>query len=244
MNAELRLDCLLLHGWGFNAHVWSSFSEDLNIFSAVDAPCLYAAAKKTKDGKVESLANALNEKVNRDCVVIAWSLGGLIATRLARMTKQVKAIVYLASPPCFVNKENWRNVLAGDAITSLKLSLLNDPKACLQYFSGLVAHGEENPKQMIKLFREYIASEQDVAILLVWLEELLVLDQRKELAALDIPVLQLFGKRDALVNAGVIKNIRLLKPGIEFGVIGNCGHALFISQPKKTIQAINKFINE
>ena len=232
---------MLLHGWGVTNTVWEGLAEDLNSLYDIATPCLYSLARKTKDYSFQSMAMQLNETMTHDCVVIAWSMGGLLAMRLAELTDKIKAIIFIASPPCFVNKEGWKNTIDGKTIIDLQRKLSSNPVAALEYFMGLIAHGEVSAKNMIRTIRKHIANEKNSAILSCWLTELLNHDQRNKFAALNIPTQIILGEYDILVCSQIEKQIKQLKPDTQCAVMKNCGHAPFVSQPEEIVKLINEF---
>jgi len=239
---EQKLNCLLLHGWGINKSIWDGMVDGLKGFDHIDAVCLYTIAEEAKANGIEALASCLKEKIKNNTVVIAWSFGGLIATRLASLTDKIKGIVYIASPPCFVNKSDWNYVLDKKSISDLQSNLIRDPKNTIEYFSGLIAHGDNDTKKMIATMRTNIANESQCSTLSNWLEELLEQDQRNELTALNIPTLHLLGQNDALIKGDLIIQLKQFYPKVECELLKNSCHAPFISQPQETINLINGFI--
>ena len=241
MNNGQELNCFLLHGWGVSNSVWEGFAEQLKSFKIVGAPCLYTASGKAKN--VEALAETIKDKIENDTVVVAWSLGGLVATRLASLSNKIKAIVYIASSPCFVNKPDWKNVLDDKSIHDLQDSMINDPGATLEYFAGLIAHGDKDTKKAIRMIRKNLAKEKYSQTLSVWLNELLEQDQRKEFSALNIPTLHVLAEGDALINHRIENQIKQLQPTSECAVIKNSCHAPFVGQAETTAKIINEFIS-
>lgn len=244
MNNEQNLNCILLHGWGFNKTIWDYFIDNLNGFDQVDAVCLYTLAEEAKAHGVEALASCLKEKIQIDTVIIAWSFGGLIATRLASLSGKIKGIVYIASTPCFVNKPDWNNVLDKKSISGLQSNLLRDPKKTIEYFAGLIAHGDKDAKKIITTIRSNFANEKYSGILFSWLNDLIEQDQRKEFAALSIPTQHVLAEGDGLISPGIIKQLKQLRPKMECRIIKNSCHASFISQPQETINILDGFISE
>jgi len=238
------LDCLLLHGWGVSKVIMEDFAGFLSGFDKVSSPCLYEVAEKTKDNNVNSIATSLAKDLNVDTIIVAWSLGGLIATPLARLSKKVKAIVYIASTPCFINKGCWCNVIDSKSIDDLQSNLSKDIVKTLEYFSGLIAHGDSSAKETNKLVRNRLAAEKYVEILSAWLLQMQEIDQRKELSQLEIPLLFVFGEYDSLINLKIENQIKQLNENINTKVINNCGHAPFLSKRKISSKIINEFLNE
>lgn len=234
---------MLLHGWGVSNTVWHEFAGRLNSFDNVSTPCLYEVASNTKDNKFEAIALALSKTINSNCVVIAWSIGGLIAMRLAKLSDKIKTIVFIASTPCFVNKKGWLNTIDRKSINDLQNKLLNNPATALEYFAGLMAHGDVSSKITNRKLRHNLANEKHSAILSSWLIELQQTDQRNDFASLNIPTQFLLGENDALVSPRIEKQIKQLSPNTQCTVFRDCGHAPFISKPEETVKIISRFVS-
>jgi pimeloyl-[acyl-carrier protein] methyl ester esterase len=242
MLVEQNIDCMMLHGWGVSNTIWHEFAEGMYYFDSVSTPCLYELAKKTKDNKFESIAAELSKMTDSDCVVIAWSIGGLIATRLAALTDKVKAIIFIASTPCFVNKEDWLNTIDRKSINDLQTKLSNNPVTALEYFAGLIAQGDVSSKNTNRKIRQNLADEKHSELLSSWLIQLQQNDQRVEFESLNIPVQVLLGEHDVLVKSQIENQLKLLSPNSQYVILKDCGHAPFISKQEETKKIINEFI--
>ena len=244
MKGNKKLNCVLLHGWGVSNNVWKSFVLKLNDFENVYTPCLYNIYRHSNDQGFETAAKALSKKIKKNSIVIAWSIGGLIALRLMALTTKVRAIIFIASSPCFINKEGWPNVINKNSLSELKKRFSSDAAGGLKHFAGLVAYGDKSSSVTNKTIRQYLAAEKQSQILSSWLSELEKIDQRDQFAALEIPAQFILGQNDILVKSNIQNQIRQLNPYAHRSIIKDCGHAPFISRPDETYNVINKFLNE
>ena len=238
------MDCVLLHGWGTSNKIWQDFEEQLSAFNKITAPCMYEIAEDIKDKSLESIAGRIEEKIKTDSVIVAWSLGGLVATYLAGISNKIKAIIYIASPPCFINNNNWNNVIEEKAITDLQNSLDKNTERTLDYFAGLIAHGDISVKETKKFIRNNIAEKRHKETLSSMLKEMQLIDLRKEFSKINIPVQIILGENDSLINSKIKSEVKKINPNVQCSVINNCGHAPFISKQHETIKIIDEFINE
>jgi pimeloyl-[acyl-carrier protein] methyl ester esterase len=238
-----KMECILLHGWGVSNTVWQNFADQLKGFDKVSMPCLYEVANETEDNKLESAATILSKKINSNSIIVAWSIGGQVATQLASITNKVKAIVYIASPPCFINKDGWLNVMSKKNIEELQNRLSADTVRTLKYFSGLVAHGDVSVKNTNKILRNNLADEKYKTILSLWLKQMIETDQTKQFVDLTVPIQIILAENDSLINSNVESQIKELNVNVRSVVINNCGHAPFISKTEETIKIIDEFIN-
>ncbi len=237
-----NMEYMLLHGWGASNSIWQEFAGSLSNHKNIKMPCMYETALMSKNNKFASMAAVLNESLNPDTIIIAWSIGGLVATSLAALTNKIKAIVFIASAPCFVNKKDWSCVIDPIAINDLQKKLLKDSIGALEYFAGLIAYGDVSMKETNKMIRSNLADEKYTEILSSWLSQMKDTDQRKEFSELDLPIQFILGENDSLVNSKIEIATKLLNPKITSKVVNNSGHAPFISKKNETLKIINEFV--
>tara|TARA_B100000929_G_scaffold92088_1_gene72298 strand:- start:7183 stop:7923 length:741 start_codon:yes stop_codon:yes gene_type:complete len=244
MNAANKMDCILLHGWGVTNQVWEGFITKFDGFDNILTPCLYSIARQSKDKSFKSVAKTLSKIIKKDSVLVTWSIGGLIALRLLPLTKKVKAIIFIASTPCFLNQEGWPNVIQKDKLDELKRRFFKNEKGTLSYFSGLITNGDINPSQSSKYVRQYLVKERQNEILSFWLNELEADDQRKQFATMGIPSHTILGENDVLIKSKIKNQIENLNSSSHCTIIQDCGHTPFVSKPKETYNLIYQFLNE
>ena len=239
-----NMDCFLLHGWGVTNLIWEKFSPKFNLFKNTYTPCLYDPIVKPEGTSLQSASEALSKIINNDSILIAWSISGLIAFRLLGMSSKIRAVIFIASTPCFINKDRWHNVIDTKDLEELKKKLLNNTRSSLNHFASLVAHGDTQASKTNKAVRRYLAHESNKNSLSRWLNELETTDFRKILASINIPCFFIFGENDILIKREIIKQVECLMPEARCITIKNCGHAPFISQPEVTYKVISEFLNE
>lgn len=234
---------LLLHGWGIENTVWQKAQNSFSAFESLSSPCLYEIARKTEIINFESIASSLLSSIDKETVILAWSIGGLMAIPLQRLTGKVKAIIFIASTPCFVNKTYWLNVLDKKNILGLQTSLESNTKKTLNYFSGLIAHGDTKEKETNKIIRQHQTNETNREILSLWLDEMIITDHRRNFSEISCPVLMVLGEKDSLIHSKIEKELISLNNNIDTRIIKDCGHAPFISKHEETAKIIKEFIN-
>ncbi|MCG8378633.1 MAG: alpha/beta fold hydrolase [Proteobacteria bacterium] len=233
----------MLHGWGINHTVWKTFSSRLTGFDKIISPCLYDVADQINDSSLMSLANETGSNIKNDCVVIGWSLGGLIALYLATMFKKVKGVIFITSTPKFVNNDNWLFTIDISDHRELYRNLTENHDQTVRYFSQLVAHGDTSAKQTIKYLSSHLTKSKYNNTLRFWLNELEQLDLRQQFCKLSIPALILLANNDALIKWGISDQLRILNPDLGIKNLPDCGHAPFISKERETTKLIKDFID-
>lgn len=242
---EKSLDCVFLHGWGVKKEILINLSKGIDCVGEPMIPCLYEMTRLANKYSFVAIAKEIEKTVHRESIVIGWSIGGLIATRLALLTKKVKAIVFIASVPRFINNDGWKNTIDKKDFDDLKKSFNKDPLLTLESFAGLISIGEKSAKDSNRKLRKFIMDETiNKNILANWLIELENTDLRKDLSSLNIPMLFVMGNQDALIDPKVVDRLKELLPKARFDLVKNCGHAPFISMTNETQNLINNFIND
>ena len=281
--ACLDIPLVLLHGWGADSRTWQPLVDELSDafdIAAVDLPGFGASppgvGRQTGTGgqtealnrsttalhpaavlerlsvTLECLMTALPER----CVLVGWSLGGMLATLLAqRVPERVAGLITIATNACYVAQPEWPNAMPAETFDRFRAAFVDDAASCLKRFAALQAHGDDESRMVTRRLREWQQSpdgQQQVA----WSESLdllRALDLRAALQALEQPSLHLFGAGDALVPAAAAKGFAVsvrrqvevmgqVQVMSQVQVMKGCGHAPHISQPGRVAELIRTFL--
>jgi pimeloyl-[acyl-carrier protein] methyl ester esterase len=236
-------ELVLIHGWGFNNRIWKKFIlhlEDQWRVTCIDLPG-YGAREKLAHADIDQIVSNVEPDIPDNAVLFAWSLGGLIATKLAHSRSDIKALVLVASSPCFLNKQDWQHGVEPADFDQLLSQLSEDKIKTLQIFAGLVAMGEAHPRQTISELNEYLVSDvPDQETLMSGLEILRDEDLRQTMKKQNCPIGIIFGENDILVRRSTGNAIQASRPDIHTIEISATGHAPFLSRPRETADALMK----
>ncbi|QDP02783.1 pimeloyl-ACP methyl ester esterase BioH [Thalassotalea sp. PS06] len=234
-----RPPIVFIHGWGLNSAIFAPVSErlatdfqvigvDLPGFGLNHQNSFSDYALETVSDKV---ADVLQQTLTKPAIIIGWSLGGLVATQLSLHYPQLVAgLVSLCSTPKFSAEDNWPGIEPG-LLTSFHAALADDAQKTINNFLKLQAMGSEHVRQDIKTIQSLIneyphASIETLDHSLNLLERV---DLRAKLTHIDIPVLRMYGRLDALVPKNVINQIDKLMPKSDVYTFERASHAPFIS---------------
>ncbi|VFM95518.1 MAG: pimeloyl-[acyl-carrier protein] methyl ester esterase [Candidatus Kentron sp. G] len=245
---------LALHGWGFNSAVWEEMGGQLRDggvgFSAVDLPGFgvrpMLAGEYTLARLADSVAGTMAESGPVPCVLMGWSLGGLVALEVAhRYPERVEALVMVAAAPRFTQAGDWPHGVVPSVLDSFSRTLAEDTKAALVRFLVLQAGRTESGRATVKklrllLFRDGVPGRAALEQGLVLLRET---DSRPLLREIRCPVLFILGERDNLLSSGAAVDLRRLCPGCRVEVITGCAHAPFISHPTAFRRVLVAFLD-
>jgi len=246
-------DVLLLHGWGMHGGVWGEFKQQLsekNKIHTIDLPGYGFSKDMQSDYSFESLTkvieNYINTNINKDVTLVAWSLSGLLALNLLkRQNTKIRNIVFIASTPCFTQKEDWQHGLEQTVFDDFASELEQDYKKTLQRFLSLQTRGSEIAKQDLRELKNKLneRGEPNIEALKQGLNILSQQDLRMN-KIYSVPALVLLGDNDTLVPVAVKTEFEKIFSNVEIEILEKVGHAPFITQAVKCSEKIKNFINE
>lgn len=243
----LDFPLVLIHGWAADSRYWQPLVDELcprYDVQTVDLPGFGDSA--AGNWELESVLVALAATLPERCVLVGWSLGGMLAVLLAhRRPKCVVGLVTIATNACYVARPSWPNAMPEDTFDAFGSAFADDPSLCLRRFAGLQAHGDSEARAMSRLLREWqrIPDERQVANWSDSLGLLKALDLRRALQSLEQPSLHLFGAGDALVPATAADGFPVGAP-CSVRMLDDCGHVPQLSHPELTAGLIDDFLCE
>ena len=255
---EQTLETLvLIHGWGCDNRSWSPvldlLSERYEIIT-VSLPG-YSNSLVERMSSDEFLT-ACAEQLPERFTLMGWSLGGMLATRLAaRIPQRVHGLVTLASNLQFVESEGWPLAMSRDDFSAFAHGFDTSPEITLKRFAGLMSKGDECERQLLKSLRQSCAdswhqSLQNGAEMLVqhqWsetLQWLAQLNNSEAFSRLTVPGLHLFADNDALVPSTIAPSLSELNSSQTVKTISDSSHALHWSRPQRVVAEITQFIEK
>ncbi len=239
-----------IHGWGLGPGVWENFIYSLSADWQVCAFMMpgYDSQETSADvsNNIDAIVDHIIEKIPAKAILVGWSLGGLVATRLAcRLGNALDMLILLASTPCFIKKTDWPCGVSAAKVQGIADQLSKNKDKALNGFISEIALGDESPRDTIKILKNLLVKNCPHADALKdGLEILCNIDLREELTKLDCKAGMILGENDHLVAKDTGPATQLLCPQMQLLTIGATGHAPFISQQEKTRQAIFKLIRQ
>ena len=233
---------VLLHGWGLNAGVWHCIEKELAshfTLHLVDLPG-FGRSRDYGAMSLEEMAQQVLAQAPQKAVWLGWSLGGLVASRVALdHPERVQALVTVASSPCFSAQEEWPGIRP-EVLAGFQQQLSEDFQRTVERFLALQTMGTDTARQDARTLKSTVLSlpMPDVGVLNGGLEILKTTDLRALLAELDLPHLRLYGYLDGLVPRKIVPLLDARWPRSESQVIAKAAHAPFISHPQEFCQAL------
>ena len=241
-------DLVLLHGWGMHSGIWGGVRDDLArdfCVHAVDLPG-YGASPPCHPYDLQQLAQTVASVLPARTGVIGWSLGGLVAQRLAlSQPQQVERLMLVGTSPCFVQRADWSCGIEAEILQVFASDLERDYASTLLRFLSLQVRNGENVRTVLKYLRVALFARgvPSAEVLRAGLNILLESDLRSAVGKLAPPLSIVHGERDTLAPAEAARWLEAHVPGARLTMIPGCAHAPFLSHPEVFLQEVREFFS-
>jgi len=174
-------------------------------------------------------------------VVCGWSLGGLIAQRIAAAhPRKVGALVLAASTPCFMARPGWPHAMSASVLESFAKGLAVDREGMLLRFVRVNAlHGARSREAIRELTARLDerpgTGAEALAATLGWLRDT---DLRGAAASVQAPTVVVHGGRDALAPVGAGRWLAQQIRGARLVEIPDAAHLPFFSHREAFLAAL------
>lgn len=244
------LTIVLLHGFAGSLHWWENLVPLLDArYHVVRFDLLgHGGSSKPATGySMEHQAQLIDEALHqlgvRRALIVGHSMGGLVATALATRDRALAAgVVLVDSPPAagagklpFTARMGFVPVL-GQALRSAVITNGMVKEALQSAF----APGYPVPPQFVSDFwkmtyTSYVQSDKEDGTYLQ--RESLT----RRLSALAVPVLGIYGTRDAIVSPSAMREDYAMVPHAQVVAITGAGHSPMVEKPYATASALLPF---
>ena len=236
---------VFIHGWYFNKDVWqpiyNSLSDKWKII-LIDLPG--HGGSPVFNYSLESLAKILVTQIKQPALWVGWSLGGLIALRIAQMYQdQCMGLLLINSSPCFVKKENWIQAIDESVFNNFSQQLDTQPTKVLKRFLRLQLADIKNHQQT-KQMTPYLSPPPPTGALQNGLQLLQKTDLREDLHTLSCPVQWIFAEDDKIVPIEVADQMVQIMPKAHYDTLNGAGHMPFTTHTIQLTHFLNKFLTQ
>lgn len=237
---------VLLHGWGMNSAVWQRVVKTLSSHRRlylVDLPGM-GASKTIAPYTLDRVADAVAEVIPGVSDVLGWSLGGLVAQRIALdQPERVRRLILVGSSPCFVSKEHWTHGISAHHFEQFSAKFEQDFKSTLFNFLTLQCMHAKDARVTIKQLRAAFEAKPSPSqdALNQSLQILLDTDLRTEINLIRQPTLLIHGDRDTLAPVTAAHWLAMALNQAQLRVMAGAAHAPFLSHADAFCDAVITF---
>ncbi|MGG5290475.1 alpha/beta fold hydrolase [Pseudomonas shirazensis] len=239
----MRNRLILLPGWGLGTAALHPLAASLRAQDSrlqVDLLPL----PELPEGDVQAWLEHLDRTLPQDTWLGGWSLGGMLASELARKRgDRCCGLLTLASNPSFVNRADWPHGMPADTFSTFVDGCRSHLQVTLKRFRSLCTQGAPDQLAVLKQLNVGLPST-DPLYLMSGLEVLGKLDTRDALVEYTGPQLHLFAGSDVLVPAEAAMALCELVPDVEVGLVENTSHAFLLEYPQDLAAGIKIFLHE
>lgn len=241
-------DVALLHGWGMHGGVFGALAATLGTcfrVHSIDLPGHGRSPWAKGASDLEGLARLVAAHLPGECRLVGWSLGGMVAVRLATLyPERVPALVLIGTSPCGARRRDWPHGLDETLLTGMATRLGRDWRATMQEFVSLEVRGEESPLATLRELKQRLFEHgaPSTAALAAGLEVLRGTDLRPELPRVTARTLVIGGEYDRLAPPAAVAALAALVPGARLESIARAAHAPFLSHRERVEALLGEFL--
>lgn len=239
----------MLHGWGLSGAVWDGVRDALSeryTLHLIDLPGhghSQAAPVTTLDAMVDAIAEVMPARSD----LLGWSIGGQAALELARRyPDRVGKLLLVASTPCFLQREDWRDAMSPKALASFSARLSDDTAATIKSFLALQVLNQPRMHEAIAMLQAAVASRATPApaALAAGLALLESTDLRVQVPDVSHSSLVMQGDHDALTPEPAGRWLAENLPNARYAMIPHAAHAPFLSHRDAFLHELHTFLAE
>lgn len=238
---------ILLHGWGFNHHIWEFVAERFATTWRVYEVDLPGHGKSSLCAyELPTLVECLTTHLPQKAVWLGWSLGGLLAMAVARWRPEsVQSLVLVSTSPRFVTASDWPQALAPAVLQQFAQQLQRNTLETLLQFLVLQTQNDDTARQQLRKLHALLkATPPHPHALTAGLELLITTDLRCELSHIHCPTLLCLGGRDTLVPVGVGADCQRYLPTLRKVIIKPAAHLPFLSHLDIFMYLVQDFLEK
>jgi pimeloyl-[acyl-carrier protein] methyl ester esterase len=237
----------MIHGWGMHSGVWQPLVKRLSqqyTLYLVDLPGM-GSSRPVEPYHLHTLADEVAEVIPGVSDVLGWSLGGLVAQRIAlNQPDRIRRLILVSSTPRFVTSPDWQAGVDPANFKAFAESVNHDYKATILQFLTLQCMKSSNRRATIKQLRAGFETKPTPtqSTLQRALHVLLDSDLREEIANIRKPTLLIHGDRDTLAPVQAAHWMMQQLPIGYLRVMSGAAHAPFLSHSDQFMETLNQFL--
>jgi len=222
---------VFIHGWGQSKQIWHQ--QQVQFPNAI---FLNLPGHGDEPDSADWLKTLANQLPSKPCILVGWSLGGMLSMQLAlAYPEHIKALVLISTTPCFPQKIDWEHGCADEILQGFKQGIEQQAAKTMSRFFALMFHGEGlKRKQYNDIARIAVDKEKPTSAqgIQEGLRLLADLDLRDGISDITQPTWIAHGEQDAIIPVQASDFLAKHIPHSTLHRFETCGHAPFLTQAK------------
>jgi len=223
---------VFIHGWAQSQQIWFQQFEAFHDAIFLNLPGHGGEPDLPADQWAGHLLAQLPEQ---PCVLVGWSLGGMLAMQMAEQApEKISALALVATTPRFKATHDWPYGSSESLFKGFQQAIDSGSPRALSRFFALMLHGDELDRSAYNRLAKQAVDRMQKASTSALSEGLKLLEQldlRAVAAQLKQPVLILHGEDDAIVPFAAGRWLSQTLSTKQQLWISGCGHAPFLTRP-------------
>lgn len=225
-----RPPLVLLHGWGMHGGVFAPLAEALRQLGwEVHTPDLAGHGHRAAEGftDLDTLCRSVADELPPRCILGGWSLGSLVALRLAALlTQRIEGLLLLHATPCFQAADDWPHGMDRDTLQAFAEALAQSPTGTFERFLALQARGDMAPRDTLRWLREAVTEGgmPGPDALAAGLRVLAVTDLRRSVPGIRQACLVVGSEGDGLTPPEASRWLAAQLPSARLALLADVGH--------------------
>lgn len=243
-------DLVLLHGWAMHGGIFEALLPELtNTYRVhcLDLPGHGRSETEFNSIDLHSLASAVESSIPANAIVLGWSLGGLLALKLAQscsLRGSLRALVLVSSTPRFVANDEWPHGMQPEVFAQFFNRLQQNMQSTVQDFLRLQVRGDAHAADTFATLKTSLLQHPANPLTLQrGLELLRDADELVALSNVQVPTLVIAGEYDRITHPNASAYLAEHLPNAHYALIKRAGHAPFISHREDFLAAVRDFLS-
>ncbi len=222
---------VLLHGWGQSSQIWYSQHA-----AFPNAHALNLAGHGGRAVADDWLEDVMQQLPDEPVTLLGWSLGGMLAMRLAHTyPERIAALVLCNTTPSFCRRSDWNHGCDNAVWQEFQQGMQQAEAKTLGRFFALMFHGCPLERRAYQEIARHAVDKQHPPSKHTLLHGLHILehwDLRHELAQIHQPTLVIHSANDAVIPVAAGQYLAQTIDQASIQLLPDAGHAPFLTHPK------------
>jgi len=220
--------CVFVHGWGQSSQIWYQQRQHFPQATYLNLP-----GHGDRPYCEQWLEDIMQQCPKTPFTLIGWSLGGMLAIRLAQQYPEcIRQLVLFNSTPLFCQHASWRHGSKPEWLHHIQHAVQHHDMNMMNRFFALMFHQTNISRRTYQHIARHAVDKQHPPSPNALLHGLNILEQwdlREVLTQITQPTLLIHGEQDAVIPVEASQYMAQHLPHATHHIIAGAGHAPFLT---------------